>query len=194
MACTTRTRGFSETGLGLEWGEGRGGGYRWRPGRALVRQIPSHLGFLSRPSTAAVPAGCRHLPPSTVSSCLSFRATTDSEKTFVGPTGSREVCGESLHESVRRSIRREHLVARAHHVDERAHEAVRRPEHPPAHVHHFLSPQRYLATAVSRPFLPQILPILRHFSPVLSVLAPGSRKPRKNGEKTAQNGRKVAGK
>ena len=121
----------------MEWGEGRGGGYRWRPGRALVRQIPSHLGSLSRPSTAAVPAGCRHLPPSTVSSCLSFRATTDSEKTFVGPTGSREVCGESLHESVRRSIRREHLVARAHHVDERAHEAVRRPEHPPAHVHHF---------------------------------------------------------
>ena len=55
-----------------------------------------------------------------------------------------------------------------------------------------LSPQRYLATAISRPFLPQISPILRHFSPVLSVLAPGSRKPRKNGENTAQNGRKVA--
>ena len=52
--------------------------------------------------------------------------------------------------------------------------------------------QRHSATAVSRPFLPQISPILRHFSPVLSVLAPGSRKPQKNGEKTAQNGRKVA--
>ena len=37
-------------------------------------------------------------------------------------------------------------------------------------------------------------PILRHFSPALSVVAPGSWKPRKNGEKTAQNGRKVAGK
>lgn len=55
-----------------------------------------------------------------------------------------------------------------------------------------LSPQRFLATAISRPFLPQISPMLRHFSPVLSVLAPGSRKPRKNGEKTVQNGRKVA--
>ena len=52
--------------------------------------------------------------------------------------------------------------------------------------------QRHSATVVSRPFLPQISPILRHFSPVLSVLAPGSRKPQKNGEKTAQNGRKVA--
>ena len=55
----------------------------------------------------------------------------------MGRTGSREVLGESLHESVRRGIRREHLVARAHHVDERPHDAVRRPEHPPARVHHF---------------------------------------------------------
>ena len=53
-------------------------------------------------------------------------------------------------------------------------------------------PQRYSAAAVSRPYLPQISPILRHFSPVLSVLAPGSRRPQNNGEKTAQNGRKVA--
>ena len=49
-----------------------------------------------------------------------------------------------------------------------------------------LRDERYLATAVSRPFLAQISHILRHFSPLRSVLAPESRKPRKNGEKTAQ--------
>ena len=53
-------------------------------------------------------------------------------------------------------------------------------------------PQRHSATAVSRPFLPQISPIFRHFSPVLSVLAPGSQTAQKNGGKTAQNGRETA--
>ena len=52
--------------------------------------------------------------------------------------------------------------------------------------------QRHSATAVSRPFLPQISPIFRHFSPVLSVLAPGSRtarkERRKRGAKRAENG------
>ena len=63
----------------------------------------------------------------------------------------------------------------------------------PRLLQHVLAcPQRHSATAVSRPFLPQISPIFRHFSPVLSVSAPGSQKPQKNGEKTAQNGRKVA--
>ena len=52
--------------------------------------------------------------------------------------------------------------------------------------------QRHSATAVSRPFLPQISPIFRHFSPVLSVSAPGSRTAQRNGGKTAQNGRKTA--
>ena len=44
-------------------------------------------------------------------------------------------------------------------------------------------------------FSPKFRPfyaILRHFSPVLSVLAPGSRRLQKNGKKTAQNVRKVA--
>ena len=53
-------------------------------------------------------------------------------------------------------------------------------------------PQRHSATAVSRPFLPQISPIFRHFSPVLSVSAPGSQTAQNNGGKTAQNGRKTA--
>ena len=41
-------------------------------------------------------------------------------------------------------------------------------------------------------FLPQISPTLRHHSPVLSVLAPGSRAAQKNGGKTARSGRKPA--
>ena len=53
-------------------------------------------------------------------------------------------------------------------------------------------PQRHSATAVSRPFLPQISPIFRHFSPVLSVSAPGSRTAQRNGGKTAENGRETA--
>ena len=53
-------------------------------------------------------------------------------------------------------------------------------------------PQRHSATAVSRPFLPQISPIFRHFSPVLSVVAPGSRTAQNNGGKTAENGRETA--
>ena len=52
--------------------------------------------------------------------------------------------------------------------------------------------QRHSATAVSRPFLPQISPIFRHFSPILSVLAPGSQTAQKNGGKTAENGREAA--
>ena len=52
--------------------------------------------------------------------------------------------------------------------------------------------QRHSATAVSRPFLPQISPIFRHFSPVLSVSAPGSRTAQTNGGKTAENGRETA--
>ena len=43
--------------------------------------------------------------------------------------------------------------------------------------------QRHSATAVSRPFLPQISPIFRHLSPVLSVSAPGSRTAQMNGGK-----------
>ena len=53
-------------------------------------------------------------------------------------------------------------------------------------------PQRHSVTVVSRPFLPQISPIFRHFSPVLSVLAPGSQTAQNNGGKTAENGRETA--
>ena len=35
-------------------------------------------------------------------------------------------------------------------------------------------------------------PILHHSSPIFSVLAPGSRTARKNGEKTAENGAETA--
>ena len=50
--------------------------------------------------------------------------------------------------------------------------------------------QRHFNTGVSRPFLAHFSRFFRRFSLFLTVLAPGSQKARKNGEKTAKNGKK----
>ena len=45
---------------------------------------------------------------------------------------------------------------------------------------------------IFRPFFAHFPPILHHSSPIFSVLAPGSRTARKNGERTAENGAETA--